>query len=860
MPKSTFYILALIFIVCSFTSNLLIAQNQDEELHNTNLEKDSTQNQLSITDKISQLLIIDAIEREIDMNDLPMEFGGIILNEPSPQRHLKVVDQLQSKAVLPPIIFRKLEDRLGVKMDSIQDFGSLKIYEDLEEPHLFYEAGIEVAKQCTILGISALLHDEQQLFGDDGGPKSWKTSEFNQGLVDGGLLPLGLIQIIEFDDFSPDHLYQDTIPFLIKIHPENIPLFHQQVQEAMANDSISSDTLEKHINSIISIKNGLDVKSNKQFRNIELLENLNYDQLKHEVGKATITVTKNPKDRIPVKDLSDRKIALISFGSPSETFRTSAEKYASVDYIGASYNWSAEAFADLWNEISNQDLIICALHEPSDVEFSELVPFKIFLGWLDNSDKGITVSFFNGRHFGLTQNMTMLDQTSQIVVPDDTEIYYRLAPQLIFGGIGIEYDQNKGDRNEHLSLKIPSLGRFEYSYPEAVGLNRLVMNRIDSIAQFAIQQKATPGCQILVAKDNQVVYQKSFGYHTYDSLRKVNDSDLYDLASVTKVSGALPGLMKLYEEGKFDLDATLGTYVKYFRRGNKKDLTFREILAHQSGLIPYISYWQTAIRKNGKYRWRTLSTKQSDRFPYEVADGLFLHRKYKNKIYRQIRKSKLGEKKYLYSGLTFLIFPEIIQNISGQKYQDYLYENFYKPLGATTLTYNPLEKFDLDRIVPTEYDSLFRKSQIQGKVHDEAAAMMEGISSNAGLFADANDLAKLWQMYCNYGVYGGKRYLEEETLREFTRCQYPENDNRRALGFDRPLPEPRPGGNTAVSASQSSFGHTGFTGIFAWADPEYNLVYVFLSNRVYPTRENTKLYELNIRTDIQQVIYDAMEH
>jgi beta-N-acetylhexosaminidase len=341
--------------------------------------------------------------------------------------------------------------------------------------------------------------------------------------------------------------------------------------------------------------------------------------------------------------------------------------------------------------------------------------------------------------------------------------------------------------------------------------------------------------------------------------REVRDDDLYDLASITKVSGALPGLMKLNEEGRFDLDATLGTYLKYFRRGNKKNLTFREILAHQAGLMPWIPYWQTAIRKNGKYRWKTLKNTQSENYPFEIAENLYLHKSYKKKIYRQIRKTDLGEKKYLYSGLTFYIFPEIIEEITGEKYEEYIYDNFYKPLGANTLTYRPMEKFDVDRIVPTEYDSLFRKTQIHGKVHDEGAAMMEGISSNAGLFANANDLAKLWQMYCNYGEYGGQQYLQEETVREFARCQYPENDNRRALGFDRPLPAPKPDGNTAVSASQSSFGHTGFTGTFAWADPAHNLVYIFLSNRVYPTRSNTKLYDLNIRTNIQQVIYDAME-
>jgi CubicO group peptidase (beta-lactamase class C family) len=274
--------------------------------------------------------------------------------------------------------------------------------------------------------------------------------------------------------------------------------------------------------------------------------------------------------------------------------------------------------------------------------------------------------------------------------------------------------------------------------------------------------------------------------------------------------------------------------------------------------MPYIVYWQTAQKKNGKYRRKTLSNEPSKGYQYEITPGLYLHDEYRDKIYKQIKKSKLGEKTYKYSGLTFLLYPEIIESITGQDYNDYLQQNFYKPLGAISLTYNPLEKYDLEDIVPTEYDSLFRKGQVHGTVHDEAAAVMRGVSSNAGLFANANDLAKLFQMYCNYGTFGSREYLSEETLLEFTRCQYPENDNRRGLGFDRPLPEPHEDGNTAKSVSQSSFGHTGFTGTFAWADPEYNLVYIFLSNRVYPTRANTKLYKMNVRTNIQQVIYEAM--
>lgn len=393
-----------------------------------------------------------------------------------------------------------------------------------------------------------------------------------------------------------------------------------------------------------------------------------------------------------------------------------------------------------------------------------------------------------------------------------------------------------------------------------MSINSRTLSGIDSLAAFAIRQRAIPGCQIIVAKDGQVIYQKSYGYHTYDSLRQVKNTDLYDLASVTKVAAALPALMLLYDQGKFNPDATLSTYLPYFKNSNKSDLTFRELLTHQAGLTPWIPFWQHEMKKNGKFRKRAISDRESNKYSYQIAGELYLKNNFQKHIYKEIKDSPVGEKKYLYSDLSFYLYPEIVENLSGQKYEDFLLDNFYKPLGAETMTYNPMVNYRLDRMVPTEYDSLFRKQLIHGQVHDEGAALMRGISGHAGLFADVNDLAKLWQMYCNYGEYGGRRFLSDSTMHEFTRCQFPENNNRRALGFDRPMPVPKPDGNTAVSVSQSSFGHTGFTGNFVWVDPEIDLVYIFLSNRVYPTRNNTKLYDLNIRTNIQEVIYEAISN
>ena len=386
----------------------------------------------------------------------------------------------------------------------------------------------------------------------------------------------------------------------------------------------------------------------------------------------------------------------------------------------------------------------------------------------------------------------------------------------------------------------------------------LLENSIDAIVREGLDSQAYPGAQVLVAKDGNIILNKSYGYHTFEKITPVKNDDLYDLASITKVTTGLPILMKLYGEGKFDLDASLKTYFPKFKNSNKGNLIVREILAHQAQLQPYIVYWAKTVKKNGKFKSRTFKPKQSKRFPTHITDDLYLHRKYKNRIYKFIKKSPLDEiKEYKYSGLFFLLLPQIVSDLTGEDFETYLYKNIYQPIGANHLLYNPLNKFPASQIIPTEMDTLFRKKQVHGTVHDEAAAMLGGVSCNAGLFSNAEDLFKLFQLYLDGGAYNGQQIIPENAVKEFTRCQYCEMGNRRGLGFDKPMIEYVENGSyVARDASPESFGHSGFTGTFVWADPQNKTVVVFLSNRVYPTRENRKLYSMNIRPRIHQAVYD----
>ncbi|MFS4455204.1 serine hydrolase domain-containing protein [Maribacter sp. 2304DJ31-5] len=391
-----------------------------------------------------------------------------------------------------------------------------------------------------------------------------------------------------------------------------------------------------------------------------------------------------------------------------------------------------------------------------------------------------------------------------------------------------------------------------------------VNNYVDSIITNGIKNKAFPGAQILVAEKGNLIFHKAYGFHTYDSVQSVALDDIYDLASVTKIMGPLPALMKLVDEGKLDLDVPFSTYWEPWRkRKDKKDITLREILSHQAGLRPYIVFLDKVLAKNGALKKRFIRKSKNDRFENEAYEGLYVKNTFAKKMYRMINRSKVSkDKKYVYSGLTFLIFPELIRQLTGVPYVKYIQDNFYIPIGSKTLGFLPKTKVFPNKIVPTEVDTIYRHTTTQGWVHDENASLLGGVSGNAGLFGTATDLAKMMQLYLRYGKYGPDQIISENVVREFIQVQYPDNENRRGLGFDKPLLNnselPLPEAYPAPEVSPQSFGHVGFTGTFVWADPKNQLVYIFLSNRVYPSRNHRKLYELHIRSAVQQVFYTAL--
>ncbi|MFA5418764.1 MAG: serine hydrolase, partial [Bacteroidales bacterium] len=397
------------------------------------------------------------------------------------------------------------------------------------------------------------------------------------------------------------------------------------------------------------------------------------------------------------------------------------------------------------------------------------------------------------------------------------------------------------------------------SSPEELLLGDFYLKRIDSIAQTGIRNKAYPGCQILAAKDGAIFYHKSFGYHTYDAKNPVQNTDVYDLASLTKILATTPAIMKLSDDSLIDIHGFMSDYLLMMKGTNKKSIQFMEALAHQAGFQNWIPFYKSTFDSAG-LRSDIYQGAISEDYPTRVAENLYIRKGYEHVLLDSILYSPLREQKYGYSDLAFYLFKPMTEQITNKQFDEFVYEQWYEPLNINRLRFNPGKYFNRNYIIPTENDTAFRKQLLVGDVHDQGAAMLGGVSGNAGLFGDAYDVAVMMQMFMNGGVYGGQRFFRKVTLDFFTGYHFVADSNRRGLGFDKPLIVYKDHMSNCKDASPGSFGHSGFTGTYTWADPENGLVYVFLSNRVYPDANNTKLMDLDIRTNIHQLFYEALKN
>lgn len=577
----------------------------------------------------------------------------------------------------------------------------------------------------------------------------------------------------------------------------------------------------------------------------------------------TTVVLRNQEGTIPFMGLDTLRLAYLPLGLKADSeFEVYLKKYTTITTLRLpDNNIGKEAIAWATAMKGQYDAVIIGIEDRLGQNKLYLKK-HFYINAVIQNFRCATVVFGGAEIFQFLP--TVKQSEALLVAPDQLEYSEPIAAQSLFGAWNL-YNRLPGNLSADITRGqgtfVQGVERLGYCPPEMVGMNsKSLADSIARIVKWGIEKGAYPGAQVLVARRSKVVYHQAFGHQTYNQKIPLTTSDIYDFASLTKVTAALPALMRFYGKGQFDLDAPLKAYFPKFKKSNKADLTFRAMLAHHARLKPWIPYWRSTIKKNGKFRAFTFKRDSSRRFPIRVTDDLWLHRNYKKKIYKAIEKSPLNEEPgFVYSGLLFYLLPEIVAEMAGEDFETHLKRTFYKPLGAHTITFNAYKHFPLEKIIPTENDTFFRMTQLHGTVHDEGAAMMGGVSANAGLFGNANDLAKLLQLYLNEGKYGGQQFIAPDAIKEFTRCQYCEEDNHRGLGFDKPQPFNKEKQYTADSASPQSFGHSGYTGTFAWVDPQEELIVVFFSNRVYPSRDNRKLYELNIRKALHQAVYDAID-
>ena len=663
---------------------------------------------------------------------------------------------------------------------------------------------------------------------------------------------------------------------------EDVPKALALVKQAVAEGRISQESLDERCKKVLRAKAWVGLDQYKPIGLDSLVRDLNPvrdELLNRKLTEASLTVLKNDRNLLPLQRLDTLRIASVAIESETVTaFQKMAGNYTHIDHFNLTSQMPDSAVAQVRDSLNNYNLILVDVHLSSISprgNYGIRAKTATFVSDLIATGKAVVTVFGNAYALDklsfpmdTAQPNRNIEKARAIVMPYQlTKHTEELSAQLIFGAIGasgklpvtVNQSFRVGD-----GLQIQPNGRLKYTIPEEVGIDgRYLTQQVDSLVNVALTEKATPGCVIQMAKDGKVIFQKAYGQQTFDASlgaepQPVELTDLYDMASVTKVSASVPALMRLVDEGKFDLNRTMADYLPFLKKSNKASLNWRDVLTHQARLKAFIPFWVTTKNPDGTFKARTFKNERTNRFPIEITDSLYEFKNYPKDLYQQIKDSPLNAKKeYVYSDLSFILYPLVVKRLTGENFEEYLKKTFYEPLGASTLTFNPRRFYSLNRLVPTEYDSLFRKTLVWGRVHDEGAAMLGGLSGHAGLFGTANDLIKLYEMYRQKGSYGGERYISERTLADFTRYQFPELGNRRGLGFDKPSFKYT--GNAPQSATPASFGHSGFTGTFVWVepDPAYNLTYVFLSNRVYPTRNNNKLGSLNTRTNVVEALYRA---
>ena len=653
----------------------------------------------------------------------------------------------------------------------------------------------------------------------------------------------------------------------VLLFPEDVPTAINMIKTAVENGDVSQEELDDKVRRILQAKFHYGVFDFEPLSTENLKRDLftpDFYKLEEKIFESSITCLRNEDNQLPISNAGNKRIGVVFIGEENQAFKKNLKDFVNYTWFFAPKDLADNDKFRTFYLLSEFDQVIVHYGGTSSRVSKDFGMTKKALALVDKlAGKVPTVFIWNGNPYALEQ-VKKIDKLESVVLSysEDAEQQKILVESLIGArSISGKLPVSAGGFKAGDGLVIKKNGDFLLkTRPEKLGVNSIKLQRIDSIVNAGIEDMAMPGCQVVVTKDGKVLWEKSYGYLSYDKKVKVQNFHIYDLASLTKILSTTISLMKLYDQGLIDLDNTLGDYLDYIPEDSPyHKVKIRDVLWHQARFQPWIPYYKDFLENDSLYA-KSFKKSQDLDFKIRVAEDMYCMDTIKTWMRKRILAEPFRNKKeYKYSDLGFYMLADIIEKQVGERLDYFVKNTFYKPMDLYTMGYLPLNKHGQNKIVPTEYDADFRKQLLQGDVHDQGAALQGGVSGHAGLFANAKDVAAVMQMLLDGGVYQGKRYLQRGTIELFTQSKSPDDkENRRGLGFDKPQKEGDPG-PCFDGISEKSFGHSGFTGTFCWADPEEDLVYVFLSNRVYPSSENRKLIKSNLRSELQHIIYQAID-
>lgn len=651
----------------------------------------------------------------------------------------------------------------------------------------------------------------------------------------------------------------------VLLFAENVPKAMEQIKLAISRGEITQDDIDARCKKILKAKFWCGL-NNKQYVNPKhLYEDLNTKAsfvMNTKLAEASVTLLKNEQDILPLQFADSLKMVEVSIGDAKENgFSSTINKYAKIPHLGIDHDATKKERDTLLAKLKNYNLVILQINKTSykpEKDFGCSAGSMEVISKICEQKNTIACLYSNPYLINKLENINKAKAILNVY--EYNQFSQKAAADALVGAITVN---GKLPVTTNLfvagtGLEIKKKIRVQYVIPEQVGVNASKLLQVDSIAKLGIKENAYPGCQIVAIKDGKVFYQKNFGKQTYEAnAERVNDNTIYDLASLTKILSSSLALMKLAEQKQFDDEQHLDYYFPELAGTNKSVIHYKDMLTHQSGLPAWLPFWQKTVDKKSTYKSGYYSDTYSEQFPVQVAKDLYVVKDFNDSIYNQIMSCKMEETcKYVYSDIGYYFSKILIERLTKMPLNKYVQSQFYKPMNLG-LTYLPLSVYPESQIAPTENDLKFRKQLVRGYVHDQGAALMGGVAGHAGLFGNANDVAIIMQMLLNNGTYAGKRVLDSEVIKRYTSSHF--SDNRRGLCFDKPEPDEKKESPVTKECSLKSFGHSGFTGTFAWADPENGLIFVFLSNRVYPSADENKLAKLGIRGKIHRTFYEAVK-